>query len=112
MPKRVHVFTKLVLAFVDHAFRIREVILSLILLILLGGFLVSSVEGLSLGDSIYFAFITALSVGYGDICPTTILGRLLSVAIGVVGMVTVGMTVAIANRALAEIVTQEELDKQ
>ena len=63
---------------------------------------VSKIEGIKLGDAMYFAFITALSVGYGDIHPETSSGKLVSVSIGLVGMFFVGVTVAIANRSLAE----------
>jgi hypothetical protein len=69
-------------------------------LVVLGGCAISTVEGIKLGEPVYFAFITALSVGYGDITPTKI-GKLLSVGIGLVGMLFVGVTVAIATRALA-----------
>ena len=55
-------------------------------------------------EAVYFAFITGLSIGYGDITPDTALGRLISVLIGLVGMLFVGITVAIATRALADVV--------
>jgi voltage-gated potassium channel len=59
-------------------------------------------EGIKLIDGIYFAFITALSVGYGDISPKTTIGKLLSVGIALMGVLFVGITVAIATRALAD----------
>jgi voltage-gated potassium channel len=87
---------------VQHPLHIREVIISLLLLIVLGGFTISNLEGIKLGDAIYFAFITALSVGYGDIHPETGSGKLVSVGIGLIGMLFVGITVAIATRSLAQ----------
>jgi voltage-gated potassium channel len=51
---------------------------------------------------VYFAFITALSIGYGDIHPETSLGKIVSVGIGLIGMLFVGCTVAVANRALRD----------
>ena len=65
---------------------------------------ISVVEGRTLGESFYFTFVTALSIGYGDIVPVTIIGRVISVFIGLVGMVFVGLTVAVATRALADTV--------
>lgn len=102
MNKRLSLFTAFIGHFVTNALRIREVIVTLIVLICAGGFGVSRLEGLRLGDGFYFAFITALSVGYGDITPQTTLGKILSVAIGLVGMLFVGITVAVATRALGD----------
>jgi hypothetical protein len=52
-----------------------------------------------------------MSIGYGDISPQTGFGKLTSVGIGLVGMLFVGATVAVANRALADSARQhsEEL---
>jgi hypothetical protein len=60
------------------------------------------VEGIKLGDAVYFAFITGLSIGYGDISPETVVGKVMSVVIGLVGMLFIGMTTAIATRALGD----------
>jgi hypothetical protein len=87
---------------VHYALHIRELIASLLLLIVLGGFVISQLEGIKLGDAIYFAFITGLTIGFGDIAPETTLGKIVSVAIGIVGMLFTGLTVAIATRAMAD----------
>ena len=80
--------------FIRYAFYLRRVLSGLLVLLLLGGFTISRVENLGMGDGIYFAFITGLSIGYGDITPTTGWGRVVSVSIGLVGMIFVGLTVA------------------
>lgn len=103
MPKRLTLFMEFVRAFARYTLHIREVLGSLLLLKVLGGIAFSKLEGINLGDAIYFAFITGMSIGYGDITPKTATGKLLSVAIGLVGMLFVGLTVAIATRALADI---------
>ena len=100
--KRLALMGEYVCAFAHLALHVRELILSLLLLIVLGGVAISQVEDIKLGDAIYFAFITGLSIGYGDISPETGLGKVVSVAIGLVGMLFVGLTVAIATRALAK----------
>lgn len=47
---------------------------------LLGAWLFMLAEqGVSFGASVYWAFITSLSVGYGDISPSTITGRIVAV---------------------------------
>lgn len=106
MIKRLTLFMEFFRTFAGYALHIREVIASLVLVIVLGGFAISRLEGIKLGDAIYFAFITALSVGYGDISPKTTIGKLLSVGIGLVGMLFVGVTIAIATRALADTAKQ------
>ena len=93
--------------FIRYALYVRGVLVSLILLLVLGGVAVSLVEGIPLGEAIYFAFITGFTIGYGDISPETALGRVISVAIGLTGMIFTGVTVAIATRALADAVRSE-----
>ncbi len=86
--------------FLQIALVVWQVLLGLLLLILLLGCLIAQVEGFALGEGIYFAFVTALTIGYGDIHAETSSGRALSVATGIVGMLFTGITVAVANRAL------------
>ena len=100
--RRTGFFLEFIQIAVQNALHVREVIASLLLLILLGGFGISNLEGIKLGDAMYFAFISALSVGYGDIHPETGGGKLVSVGIAFIGMLFVGITVAIATRSLAE----------
>jgi voltage-gated potassium channel len=108
--QRFSLFRDFLRAFARNVSRVGEVILSLLVLILLGGVAISHFEKIRLGDAIYFALITGLSIGYGDITPATGWGRAISVSIGLTGMVFVGITVAIATHALAE-VTQHILDR-
>ncbi|HEX6288204.1 MAG TPA: potassium channel family protein [Herpetosiphonaceae bacterium] len=42
-------------------------------------------------DGLYWALITAASIGYGDVTPLTTLGRVLASALGVMGVVTIGV---------------------
>jgi voltage-gated potassium channel len=58
-------------------------------------------EDQTLGNAIYFALITALTVGYGDITPVTPIGKAASAAIAVVGVITAGIYVGIATRAVS-----------
>jgi hypothetical protein len=72
------------------------------MLLILGGLAISFIEQLPLGESLYFTFVTGLTIGYGDIAPQSGLGRIVSVGIGVIGMIFTGITVAVATRALAD----------
>jgi len=74
-------------------------ILALILLACAVG--IAMVEDLRLGEAIYFTLITGLTVGFGDITPATGIGRVLSVVAGFIGVIVIGLVVAVANRALA-----------
>lgn len=56
----------------------------------------------------YLSFITAFTIGYGDITPVTIIGRVLSVIIGLIGIIFTGLVVAIATRALVSTIQEEK----
>lgn len=101
MFHRFLIFSEFVKTSARLALHVREVLVSLVLLLIAGGWVISKVEHIKLSDAIYFSFITALSIGYGDISPTTGIGKLVSVVIGLIGMLFVGITVAIATRAVA-----------
>jgi voltage-gated potassium channel len=92
--------------FAKYLFFVRHVVIALLVHIVLGGIVISYLEGLHVGESIYFAFITGLTIGYGDIEPVTTWGRVVSVGIGIIGMLFTGMTVAVATRALADTVRE------
>ena len=106
--KRLTLMGAFVRAFARSGSRVGEVTVSLLALIVLGGVTISQLENMSLGDAMYFAFITGLSIGYGDITPETVMGRLISVFIGLIGMLFMGITVAIATHALADVVREQE----
>lgn len=88
---------------------VREVIVCLIGLILIGGLIISIVEELDLGSATYFAFITGLTIGYGEITPHTVTGRVVAILIGVIGTIFIGIMVGIATQAIAELQQQEDL---
>lgn len=50
--------------------------------LLLGAISFSWVEGRSFGDGIWWASVTALTIGYGDLTPLTTVGRTLGVVFG------------------------------
>ena len=57
-------------------------------------------EGWSIGDSIYFAFVSGLTIGYGDLVPKHPLSRTLAVCTGFTGILLTGLVAALAVRAL------------
>ena len=63
------------------------------------GVVVGRIESWAIFDAIYWAFITALTVGYGDIRPTKKLSRVLSTIIAIIGIMFAGIVVAITVEA-------------
>jgi CHASE2 domain-containing sensor protein len=64
------------------------------------GLLIGFVEGWSVGDAMYFTFITGLTIGYGDIVPRQALARALAIGIGVSGLFLTSVIAAIAVHAM------------
>ncbi len=94
------VFLKFVSNFF-HCFKHIWLMMAMLLtFVLLCALVIAKVEGIDIGSSIYFALITALTIGYGDITPTTVPGRVLSVLIGIAGVIVLGLVVGVITRAL------------
>lgn len=84
-----------------HGLHVVWPVLSAILLWqLVFGLLATWLERWSLGDGLYFTFITGLTIGYGDLVPHHVLSRLLAIVIGLSGTVLTGLIAAIAVHAL------------
>ena len=58
--------------------------------ILIGGSLISIFENITFFDGIWWAFVTTTTVGYGDISPTSIGGRIVACILMIVGIGLVG----------------------
>jgi voltage-gated potassium channel len=43
------------------------------------------------GETFYFCAITALTIGYGDVVPTTVAGRIIAVLLGMLGVLMTGV---------------------
>ena len=64
------------------------------------GLVIGLIEGWSVHESIYFAFVSGLTIGYGDFAPHTFATRALAIAIGICGVLLVALVAAIAVKAL------------
>ena len=64
------------------------------------GLLVGFIEGWSVSDSIYFAFVSGLTIGYGDLAPKTFVARVLAIMIGIAGVLFTALVAAVAVKAL------------
>ena len=82
--------------FWQTTWRLKSVFIALLLLIAAGAVLITYTEQLPFGDALYFAFVTGLTVGYGDIVAATAVGRTVSIFLGIIGIMFTGLVVAVA----------------
>ncbi|PDT02726.1 Ion channel [Rhizobium chutanense] len=76
-------------------------IFSGILIIMLGsGIIISLIEEWSIGEALYFTFVTGLTIGYGDLTPKHASARVLAMVIGFSGIVLTGIVAAVSVQAL------------
>ena len=69
-------------------------------LIIALGVVVGLIESWSVQESIYFSFVSGLTIGYGDLAPKSLLARVLAIAIGVCGVLLTALVAAVAVKAL------------
>jgi len=98
--------------FLRVLYYVRSILLGLFLTIALFGVVLSLEEGIGLWDGIYFAFITAFTVGYGDFTPTTALSKILcALVLPILGMILTGIMVAAAMQAIGRLY-RSQLEKK
>ncbi len=79
-------------------------VLSGILLFKAGlGAIVAVIEGWTIWQGIYFAYITGLTIGYGDFAPRQTLTQLLAIVIGFSGILLTGLVAALAVKAISAV---------
>ncbi len=87
--------------FLKVMYAMRKILTGLISFIFVMGVFVGSIEGIGWWDGIYLAFVSALTVGYGDITPHTGIGRFICVGLlPITGMLLTGIMVAGAIKAI------------
>ena len=79
-------------------------VLSALLLVMVAlGLMIGLIEGWSVQESIYFAFVSGLTIGYGDFAPHTFATRALAIMIGICGVLLVALVAAVAVEALSKV---------
>ena len=58
--------------------------------IVFASLIMTKVEGMRLSDALWWAFVTTTTVGYGDLSPVTISGRIVAIVLMVVGIGLLG----------------------
>ena len=99
-------------SFTNHFFRaiwhVRAIILALLAFVVVDAAALAHIEKMPFADALYFAFVTALTIGYGDIVMHTPVGRLIALLIGVVGILFSGLIVAVLVHAVRESIEKSE----
>ena len=84
-------------------------ILSVLLAAIAGlGLVIGLIEGWSVQESLYFAFVSGLTIGYGDFAPHTFATRALAIVIGICGVLLVALVAAVAVKALPAVRAAED----
>jgi len=87
--------------FLKIIYVLRKIVITLFLFVILMGIVLAYLEGLSIGNGIYFAFVTALTLGYGDIVPHTAISKFIcGIILPLTGMLLTGIMVAAAIHAI------------
>ena len=82
------------------AYELGGVFFAFMVVILVCGVLFSRFDRVPLEDAIYFAFITAFTVGFGDVTPKSRGARVLTIMLAFLGLILMGVAVAVAVHAL------------
>lgn len=85
------------------------VFLSLLIIVL--GQVVSRIEKWEKFDGLYWSFITATTVGYGDIRPLKKISKALSVLIALVGMMFTGIIIGV-TLSTVPVAVEKHVDKR
>ena len=87
-------------AHIGLCYELGGVFLFFIVLIFISGFLISRLDSVPLENAVYFAFITAFTVGFGDMAPKSRGARIVTVILAFFGLMLIGVAVAIAAQAI------------
>ena len=86
---------------------VSHMLLGLLALMVLGACIVAFAEDMNFWKALYLTFITAATIGYGDVVPHTVVGRTTCIIMGLLGLMFFGIIVAVTNRALTHAVADK-----
>ena len=85
--------------------KIRGIVFGLLVWLVVDAAAIAFFEKLPFADALYFTFVTGLTIGYGDIAPVTLAGRVVAILTGLIGILITGLIVAVAVYAVRETMT-------
>jgi hypothetical protein len=92
-------------------FKVVWPIFSILLLVIIAiGLIIAQLEGWSPDDGVYFAFVTGLTIGYGELVPKLGVSRVLAIVLGFNGVLMTATFAAISVRAIEVTVTAARKD--
>ncbi len=101
-------FTSFTDSFFHAVWHVKSIILGLLALVVTGAWALAAVERMPFADALYFAFVTGLTIGYGDIVMKTPVGRWVALLIGFIGILFTGLVVAVLVYAVRESITESQ----
>ena len=93
-------FTHFLENFLRVIWHFRIISFGLLIIMVIGAVPIALVEKIPFGDAIYFAFVTGLTIGYGDIVMKTTIGRCVALFLGFIGVLFTGLIIAGAVEAV------------
>ena len=96
MTKSLHDILNL---FIGLLFSVWKLLFLLSSLFIIGVVIIYLFDHKSIDDSFYLAFITFLTIGYGDIHPTTTIAKVVCIILGFLGICFMGIIVAATIKA-------------
>jgi hypothetical protein len=94
-------------------FKVVWPIFSILLLVIIAfGLIIAHLEGWSPYDGVYFAFVTGLTIGYGELVPKLGVSRVLAILLGFNGVLMTATFAAISVRAIEVTVTAAAKGKE
>lgn len=69
---------------------LKYMVIVCVICICLGGIAIHFTEGMSIPDGLWWSFVTATTVGYGDLSPVTASGRIIAAILMIVGIGLIG----------------------
>ena len=98
-------FREFLAAHLGLLYELSGVIVFLVAVIGVAGAVISRLDRMPLEDAIYCAFITAFTVGFGDVAPRSRGARVVTIFLALFGLILVGIAVAVAVHALDIVLT-------
>lgn len=87
-----------------------EILSGLIILIIAFSFVLKTAEPqmTTLSDALWYCFVLITTIGFGDITATTAIGRIISVILGIYGIIVVALITSIIVNFYTELKNEEE----
>ena len=88
-----------------------EIIFGLVCLIITFAYILTITDGLTYGDSLWYCFALVTTIGFGDVTVASVAGRIVSVILGIYGIIVVAVITSIIVNFYTE-TKQSEISKE